>query len=233
MTVYVDPVGSVIPNPGRFDLGKNAHIIFGSSGSDMFFFRSNPWPKVVIGLGGGDTFNAAATPQEVEVRYYSYLRYKEWVIDGLGGGRPWEPWKSGNDIAHIGGGMDAKLGMGADKVFLHGGHYQTPAQVWVQPDDRVYMASPDVHDMDVIRFKTGQTHREGDHFTAALLEATVKVHTDNPITDGQMVTLKFTDQGTYYDRPGHNVFKQDYIDFAHKSGPTEHELLHHLDHWLA
>ena len=62
----------------------------------------------------------------------------EWGM--LAGGREWTPWLSGKDFVHIGGNMDAKMGLGADTIFLHGGHYMNPAQIWLQHNDTIVFA---------------------------------------------------------------------------------------------
>ncbi len=212
MATFINPRGTLIPHPEDFGLLPGARIIFGTSGDDNFIFTEAANDKVVVGMGGNDTFNAAAVPVEWDTRYYSFLDEEHFDLLAPKGLK-WEPWKSGKDIAHIGGNMDAKLGLGADTVVLHGGHYQSPAQVWLQHNDTLVIA--DDKGLDITNFKTvGKAQRDSDGhgMTTQVKQVYFEAHSANPIADGQKFGMMFADQGAYVDRAGNNLWRPTYID---------------------
>lgn len=228
MAVFINPKGTLIPHPERHGLDKGARIYFGTPDADTFFFGDNKNDKIIVGMGGGDTFNAAATMHEWDIRYYSFLAKTEWGM--LAGGREWTPWLSGKDFVHIGGNMDAKMGLGADTIFLHGGHYTNPAQIWLQHNDTIVFA----HDegLEITGFKTvGKTVKDSDGkgYTTEVRQVSISAHSDNPITDGQKFTMMFQDQGAYVDRNGKNMWKPMFIDHDSKKITTA-DVEHHFQH---
>jgi hypothetical protein len=127
--------------------------------------------------------------------------------------------------------MHSKLGYGPDITILHGGNYRTPARVWIQPDDRVYMASD--RRPIVTEFRVGTIRKVGSVYEVALLEVTVRGTTAaNSITTGQLLTFTFADQGAYIDSAGRNVYRAPpVLRFARASGPTTAEVQAFVNGW--
>ena len=236
-----DPRGIAIIRPDRFTLDKGARLIRGDNDrvdkDDVFTFTEAKLPKVVVGMQGSNTFNAAATMQEVESRYYAWLDKKHHNL--LFPEIKWEPWKNKVDIAHFGGDHDFKGGIGNDIGVLHGGRYTKAAEMWMQKGDRLNVAA-DLADIDLIRFKTGPAERDSDGvgYTAPIQTLYFRGdNPDNPITDDQLFNLHFTDQGTYYKLNSHgdpvNIYKEVMVDFSSlKVGPTEHDIMNVADNFL-
>lgn len=223
MAFFYNPKGEVIPRAGRFDLAKNAELNIGTKDSDTFLFDKVDRDEVTVGMGGNNVFNGGIPMpgKDFDLRWYSWLDEKHHKL--LMPEFAWEPWKSGNDIGHGGSGTDMKFGYRADIGVAHGGHYQSPLQFWMQPDDKFYMGA----NKEVTGWKIGKIVKDSDGkgYTADLLKVSLEGHDKNPILAGKLVDLIPKDQGTYYDRPGHNIFEQARVDFDSKRGPTADDVM--------
>lgn len=224
MGVYIDPPGQLIPNPGRFDLSRGAKVYLGNPKSSNTFIFTQVLGHDKVVIGGGrfpNVFNAAATPEEEQARYYNQLEAGFAAQIGVPVEFEGPVGTPKLSICHIGGKMHSKIEGGI--TVLHGGRYESPARVWISNRSTERIVIDGIVGVEAFQVDDIRPARSGH--TGHLETVTLSARSTNRITNGQRVQVISRDRGV---DPG---WRPVTITFRGPSGPTEAEVARFVSNW--
>jgi hypothetical protein len=183
----------------KSNLGTQKGDLMVLSNPDQFIHINPEGLKVIsVWAGGGNDNVSVNTNATTLVGPNGHIWLYGDPTEGYAPNTPSIGGPMGNDVLH--GSHQYKLtGLGgADTFIAHGGHYNR--QMYVtdfdpRDGDIIVMDTSDGWDLDTFRFVRAGGDTDGNGSTAILRNVQITGHSDNPITDGQIVGFRSQDQG--------------------------------------